>query len=302
MDRAARGRAGGRDRVGGRRREAPARSQPGERIDRARADHVHLRRQAGRRRSRATRSPPRCSPRAGARSVALVQVPPPARRAVRLRPVRELARAGRRAPGVRACGEPACEAAWPSSTRTPGRRSTSTCMRATDMRRRAVHAARLLLQDVHPAAPRCGRSTRRCCAASPASAVLPKQAGRARVAHRVPPPPLRRARDRRRDRRAGGRARRGRAGRRRRARRRGRRAGRRAARRGRPRARPRAGRAGPRGRRRDPRRAPALGFFDGLVPVWQGDTLHQVRARAPHRRDRHDRAAARLRRQRPARA
>jgi sarcosine oxidase subunit alpha len=26
-------------------------------------------------------------------------------------------------------------------------------------------------------------------------------------------------------------------------------------------------------------RAPALGFFDGLVPVWQGDTLHQVRAR-----------------------
>ncbi len=26
-------------------------------------------------------------------------------------------------------------------------------------------------------------------------------------------------------------------------------------------------------------RAPALGYFDGLVPVWQGDTLHQVRAR-----------------------
>ena len=25
--------------------------------------------------------------------------------------------------------------------------------------------------------------------------------------------------------------------------------------------------------------APALGAFDGLVPVWQGDTLHQVRAR-----------------------
>lgn len=25
-------------------------------------------------------------------------------------------------------------------------------------------------------------------------------------------------------------------------------------------------------------RAPALGWFDGLVPVWQGDTLHQVRA------------------------
>jgi sarcosine oxidase subunit alpha len=25
--------------------------------------------------------------------------------------------------------------------------------------------------------------------------------------------------------------------------------------------------------------APALGYFDGLVPIWQGDTLHQVRAR-----------------------
>jgi sarcosine oxidase subunit alpha len=25
--------------------------------------------------------------------------------------------------------------------------------------------------------------------------------------------------------------------------------------------------------------APALGYFDGLVPVWQGDTLHQIRAR-----------------------
>ena len=23
---------------------------------------------------------------------------------------------------------------------------------------------------------------------------------------------------------------------------------------------------------------PRSGFFDGLVPVWQGDTLHQVRA------------------------
>jgi sarcosine oxidase subunit alpha len=25
--------------------------------------------------------------------------------------------------------------------------------------------------------------------------------------------------------------------------------------------------------------APALGYFDGLVPIWEGDTLHQVRAR-----------------------
>jgi sarcosine oxidase subunit alpha len=28
------------------------------------------------------------------------------------------------------------------------------------------------------------------------------------------------------------------------------------------------------------RRASALGYFDGMVPVWQGDTLHQIRARA----------------------
>jgi sarcosine oxidase subunit alpha len=27
-------------------------------------------------------------------------------------------------------------------------------------------------------------------------------------------------------------------------------------------------------------RASALGYFDGMVPVWQGDTLHQIRARA----------------------
>jgi sarcosine oxidase subunit alpha len=26
-------------------------------------------------------------------------------------------------------------------------------------------------------------------------------------------------------------------------------------------------------------KAPALGFYDGLVPVWQGDTLHQIRAK-----------------------
>ena len=49
---------------------------------------------------------------------------------------------------------------------------------------------------------------------------------------------------------------------------------------------PRAGTSGrgrsPRGpaRRawRSSRGAPALGFYDGLVPVWQGDTLHQIRA------------------------
>ena len=37
-------------------------------------------------------------------------------------------------------------------TRTRGRRWSSTCMRATDRRRRPVHPARLLLQDLHPPA------------------------------------------------------------------------------------------------------------------------------------------------------
>ncbi len=46
-------------------------------------------------------------------------------------------------------------------------------------------------------------------------------------------------------------------------------------------------------------RASALGYFDGLVAVWQQDTLHQVRARAARVRDRRDRAAAGVRRQRP---
>ena len=66
--------------------------------------------------------------------------------------------------------------------------------------RRPVHAGRLLLQDVHPPAPpvaglREGAAQRRRPRA-PARA-----AGRARVAHRVPPPPLRRAGHRRRRRR-----------------------------------------------------------------------------------------------------
>ena len=108
---------------------------------------------------------------------------------------------------------------------------------------------------------------------------LRKRQARARVAHRVPPPARRRA---------GRRRRRGRPG-------------------GRDRAPPssaptscsptrassRAGACWPRAGTSDARelaararaagvellvRAPALGSFDGLVPVWQGDTLHQVRA------------------------
>ena len=151
-------------------------------------------------------------------------------------------------------------------------------MRATDLGRRPVHAARLLLQDVHPpaaavAAVREGAAPRR--RARPAA----QEPARARVAHRVPPPPRRRAGRRRRRRRAGRRDRGGRAGRRRRAlptrapspaggcw----------------PRAATSARASWPSGRATAGvellSNAPALGAFDGLVPVWQGDTLHQVRA------------------------
>ena len=107
-------------------------------------------------------------------------------------------------------------------------------MRATRPLRRPVHAARLLLQDVHPAAPLLAALRE-----GPAPRRRPRQAaegaGRARMAHRVPPPPRRRARGGRRRRRPERRDRRGRAGRRRGARRRGPRARRAPARRGRPR-------------------------------------------------------------------
>ena len=144
--------------------------------------------------------------------------------------------------------------------------------------RRPVHAAGLLLQDLHQAAPavaalREGAETRR--RAREAAQV----AARARVADRVSPPPRRRARDRgwgrRAERGGGGGGARGRRG----ARRRGARAGRPAARRGR-RGSTRA--SWPSGRAAAGveilANAPALGTFDGLVPVWQGDTLHQIRA------------------------
>ena len=101
----------------------------------------------------------------------------------------------------------------------------------------------------------------------------------ARVGDRVPSPPRRRAGRRRRGGRAERRDRRRRAGRRRRPGRRGPRGRRAAAGRGRPRGGARAGPACARGRGRAAAAdAPALGYFDGLVPVWQGDTLHQIRA------------------------
>ena len=144
--------------------------------------------------------------------------------------------------------------------------------------RQPVHAARLLLQDLHPAAPAVAAVRE-----VPPQRGRPRQAprtpGRSRVADRVPPPPRRRARHRRRCRRDRRRSARSRDGRRRRPRRR------------RPRARRAAcspGRAPPSARALAERvraagvevlaPAAALGFFDGIVPVWCGDTLHQVRA------------------------
>ena len=109
---------------------------------------------------------------------------------------------------------------------------------------------------------------------------LPKKQARAGVADRVPPPPRRRSGDRRRDRGHGGRA-----------------ASRRAGRRCRPRRRrPRAGWIGLAGDTAGEAKelaarvagagveilapAAAIGWFDGLVPVWCGSTLHQIRAGA----------------------
>ena len=74
-------------------------------------------------------------------------------------------------------------------------------MRATDLFGKPPHAARLLLQDLHPAAAAVAAVRE-----GPAQRGRPRQAAsppaRARVAHRVPPPPRRRAGDRRRRRRA----------------------------------------------------------------------------------------------------
>ena len=204
------------------------------------------------------------------------------------------------APGVRACTEPVRE-----GMRVEHMNATPVARLRRDARhrhgRRAVHAARLLLQDLHPAAApvaavREGAAPRRRARAAA------QEPARARVADRVPPPPRRRARRRRRRRRPL------------------------APRPQRPswaptwcsatRAPSRAGVCSPRAATSTPASslarareagvevlssAPALGAFDGLVPVWQGDTLHQVRAGRHRLRHRLDRAAAAVRRQRPAR-
>ena len=257
--------------------------QPGERIDRGQAAHVHVRRQAGRRlRGRHDRL--RALRLRAAHVQPLVQVPPPARRAVRLRPVRELAGPDRRAPGrarVRRAGE-----------RRPGRRAHEREARPRlrrdarhRHRRRPVHAAGLLLQDVHPpaatvAAVREGAALRR----GPRRAA--EAPGAPRVAHGVPPPPLRRAGDRRRDRRPGGRAAGGRAGRRRGAVRRGHGARRRAAARGRslPCARP--GRPRPGRRGGDPLERAGARVLRRSRPGLAGQHAAPGARRAPHRRDR----------------
>ena len=262
-----------------RRRRDPARAQPGERIDRSHDAHVHLRRQAASRRSRATRSARRCSPPAGARSRAassttaaaacmccagqcpncLVAVDGAPGRA-RVHRARARGHA-RRAPQRDARARARRDGASPTCSAGRSRRRASTTRRSS-------------------ARGGCGRCTSGCCATPPGLGRLPEQPGRAQLADRVPPPPRRRARRRRR--RTPGCARRSRppswaptscsstrA-----------RAGRAAAVGGRPRAGARAGRAGARGRAsRSSARRPALGHFDGLVPVWQGDTLHQIRAR-----------------------
>ena len=152
---------------------------------------LHVRRQAGDGASRATRSARRCSP-AGQRTFS--------RSFKYHRPRGLLCCAGQcpnclvqvdGAPGVRACTEPLREGMKVEHMNASPSLDFDV-MRATDLVGGAVHAARLLLQDLHPAAPplaalREGAAPRR----RPRQAA--PQPARARVAHRVPPPPRRRA-------------------------------------------------------------------------------------------------------------
>ena len=135
----------------------------------------------------------------------------------------------------------------------------------------------LLLQDLHPpaaavAAVREGAPQRR----RPGKAR--QEAGAPAVAHRVPAPPCGRARDRRRPRRAERGAALGRDGGRRGAGGRRSRVGRHPARRRGDRAAQDLGARVLAAGVEVLAPAAALGFFDGIVPVWQGSTLHQVRA------------------------
>ena len=136
--------------------------------------------------------------------------------------VPELHLLGRRRPG-----RPGVHRAGPRGDGGQARQRAAVAGARRDARhrpvRRPVHAARLLLQDVHPPAQAVA-AVREDPAQRGRAGQAARAPGRARVADRVPPPPRRRARRRRRDRRPerGDRGRR--TGRRRGARRRGRRA------------------------------------------------------------------------------
>ena len=178
--------------------ERAAAAEPARRADRPpQGDPVHVRRQGGRgvrgrhRRIGAVRRRP-------AHVLAKLQVPPPARAAVLRRPVPELHRRGRwraRRARVHRAGPRGDAGRAPERPARPRPRRDARHGHRGD----EVHAARLLLQDVHPSAQavarvREGAATRRR-PRRPAQA-----AARPRVADRVPPPPRRRARHRWRDR------------------------------------------------------------------------------------------------------
>ena len=256
--------------------------QPGERIDRGAAARLQLRRQAGAGLRRATRSPPRSTRPAGGRSRAPSSTTAAAACSCGAgqRPNRLVAVDGR--PGVRACAEPLRDGMRVEHMNAQPALDFDV-MRATDLFGGPFtpvgfyYKTFIRPRRLWPLYEKVLRARRRARAAA-------RAAGRARVAHRVPPPPRRRARGRRRRRRA-------------------------RARRSPPpswaptscsptRARCRAGgcstRAATSARAELAARAraagvemlsgaAALGCFDGLVPVWQGDTLHQVRARAARR-------------------
>ena len=202
-------------------------------------------------------------------------------------------------PGVRGCSEPV---AGRDAGGAPERMALARLRRhARDRQaRRSVHAGRLLLQDVHPPAPAVA-AVREGAAQRRRARQAAEAAGRARVAHRVPPAPLRRPRDRRRHRRPcrGGAC--GGAGRRRGVVRRRRRAGRHAA--GRPAATSTCAELAERARAAGVEilsRAPALGYFDGLVAGLAGRHAAPGARASPCHGDGLDRAAARVPRQRSA--
>ena len=162
-------------------------------------DLLHLRRQEGRRPTRATRSARRCTPPGSARSAAASSTTAAAGSCACAGPVPQLHLRRRRRPG-----RPGLHRAGARGHHRHPRQRAAVAGVRRDARhrhlRRPVHAARLLLQDLHPPAQAVAAVRE-----DPAQRRRPGQAARvparARVAHRVPPPPRRRAGHRRRDRR-----------------------------------------------------------------------------------------------------